>query len=223
MTFDRPAAGVVVAQPRRGFRYGAEAFWLAGFALEGGEGRTAVDLGTGSGVVALLLAAQGVEVKGYELREEWLPYWAETLARSAVRVRLELCDIALGIDDRVDVVVTNPPFFPRASGPIASDPWKAAARTESTASLERFVRVGLEALAPGGRFCTVVPSQRAAEVERAGERWGASVRRAVWVGRLRALLELGEPVARPERVTLTETDPRVLGWYGRVAGARGPA
>lgn len=223
MTFDRPAPGVIVAQPRRGFRYGSEAFWLAGFALEGGPARAAVDLGTGSGVVAMLLAAQGLDVVGYDVRPEWEACWAETLARSDARARLSVRDVAEGVPDRVDLVVTNPPFFPAGSGPAAPHPWRAAARTESSAGLARFVEVGLEALRPGGRLCAVVPLDRSIEVERAGERAGASVRRVVTVGRRRALVELGEPVATVERSAVSETDPRVRGWYARVAGAAGPA
>lgn len=223
MTYDRPAPGLVVAQPRVGFRYGSESFWLAGFALEGGEARCAVDLGTGSGIVALLLAGRGLEVRGYELREEWRTCWAETLACSEVRAELIVRDVALGIPDQVDLVVTNPPFFPRGCGPLARDAWKAAARTESTAELARFVEVGLGALRPRGRFCAVVPLEREIEVERAGERAGAAVRRVLTVGRMRALIELGAPVERVERAALTESDPRVRGWYTRVAGGAGPA
>lgn len=47
MTRDTPAPGLVIWQPKRAFRYGAEAFWLAGFAVEGGVPSTAIDLGTG--------------------------------------------------------------------------------------------------------------------------------------------------------------------------------
>lgn len=223
MTFDRPAPGVVVAQPRRGFRYGSEPFWLVGFALEGGPARAAVDLGTGSGIAALLLARCGVDAVGYDARPEWEACWAETRARSAVRARLAVRDVARGIPDRVDLVVTNPPFFPADSGPVAADPWRAAARTETTATLRGFVEAGLAALAPGGRLCAVVPSERAREVERAGEQTGAAVRRVVTVGRRRALVELGEPAASVERASVTESDPRVRAWYARVAGEAGPA
>lgn len=223
MTFDRPAPGVVVAQPRRGFRYGSEPFWLVGFALEGGPARSAVDLGTGSGVAALLLARCGVATTGYDARPEWEACWAETLVRSTVRARLAVRDVADGIPDRVDLVVTNPPFFPAGSGPVAVDPWRAAARTESTATLGGFVEAGLAALVPGGRFCAVVPSDRAPEVERAGARAGAALRRLVTVGRRRALVELGEAVDPIERTAVSESDPRVRGWYARVAGGVGPA
>ena len=38
-TREVPGPGLAVWQPARGFRYAADAFWLAGFALEGGAAR----------------------------------------------------------------------------------------------------------------------------------------------------------------------------------------
>lgn len=225
VTLEHPAPGLVVAQPRRGFRYSAEAFWLAGFALEGGPAEDAVELGTGSGIVALLLASHGLQVVGYDVRPEWEICWAETLARSRFpgSLRLEVRDVAAPIPDRVDLVVSNPPFFPAGNGPASADPWKAAARTESTASLRRFVEAGLEALRPRGRLCLVVPAERIAEVERAARTGRIGLRRVVTVGRRRVLVELGEPTRDVKREALREDDPRVLGWYTAVARAVAPS
>ncbi|MEQ1503891.1 MAG: hypothetical protein ABMB14_16740, partial [Myxococcota bacterium] len=79
MTFDAPAPGVVIAPPARGFRYTSDAMWLVGFALATGPRPTgALDLGTGSGVVAALLAARGIPSVGVDVRPEWAPLWAET-------------------------------------------------------------------------------------------------------------------------------------------------
>ncbi|MBA2321290.1 MAG: methyltransferase [Deltaproteobacteria bacterium] len=214
-TLDRPAPGVVVAQPERGFRYGAEAFWVAGFALEGGVPESAADLGTGSGVIALLLASVGVDATGYELREEWGPGWEVTLASTVVpgRVRFERADLADTPPGRFALVVSNPPFFPRDTGPVAPDTWRAAARTESSASLARFLAAGIAMLKPGGRMCVVVPREREGEIPEPA--------RVVRIGARRSLVEV-RPDFRgvPGRESLTETDPRVVGWTSRFQGPR---
>lgn len=203
MTLDSPAPGVFIAQPERGFRYTSDAMWLAGFALSTGERpERALDLGTGSGVVALLLAAHGIPSLGLELRPEWTALWAVTLARSQTpaEVKLALGDVREPLDARFDLVVSNPPFFPAGTGPVAPDPWKRAARTESTARLADFLRSAEQALTERGRICVIVPREREGEVLR----HGLPVSRWLRVGRRRSLLCLtrSEPaIALPEEVT----------------------
>jgi tRNA1(Val) A37 N6-methylase TrmN6 len=213
-TVDSPAPGLAVAQPVRGFRYGAEAFWLAGFALEGGVPASAADLGTGSGVIALLLAAAGVDAVGFDVREEWRTGWGLTLAGSTVagRIRLLAGDVAAPLPGKYGLVTANPPFFARDTGPMAPDPWRAAARTESTAPLRRFVEAGMALLEPGGRMCLVLPREREAEV-------GPVVRR-VRVGARRTLIELRPGFSgEATHEHLREDDARTRGWFGRFRAA----
>ncbi len=219
MTRDEPASGVVVYQPKSGFRYGAEAFWLAGFALEGGSAERALDLGTGSGIIAMLLGSRGTRVTGYDSRSEWCGLWTRSLDESSLRseVRLVVRDVAVGVPDAgVDLVVCNPPFFPAASGPASGNPWKAAARTECTATLTDFVSVAVGALRRGGRACFVVPREREQVVSHAA----AGRSRCVQVGRSRSLVELVVGgVETDDIVRCAETSSRARHWY-MLANAR---
>lgn len=226
ITRDRAADGVVVAQPARGFRYGAEAFWLAGFALgeleragTAASGATALDLGTGSGIIGALLAARGLRVVGIDLRPEWRPLWAITLAESSFAGALSL-NVGDLRDARgpVDLLVSNPPFFAADSGPVAPDPWKAAARTESTATLAEVVAVAARVLGPQGIACLVVPVDRASEVRRAAAQAGLGVQRQVQVGARRWLVALrhGNVDRALERVE--DRGERVEAWYRRARG-----
>jgi tRNA1(Val) A37 N6-methylase TrmN6 len=178
-------------------------------------GLRVLDLGTGSGIVAGLLAHAGLDALGVDVRPEWQPLWAETRAHSALAgsLRLELADVATARWSDMDLVVSNPPFFAQRTGPVAPDPWRAAARTESTATLERFVQVGLAALAPSGRLCVVVPVERANEVREAAREAGAGVTRAVRVGRRRWLGELRPGHDDAEDGLIDEEHPRARTWY----------
>lgn len=212
MTFDSPVAGVRIAQPARGFRYTSDAMWLTGFALGvGPRPSRALDLGTGSGVIALLLAARGIPTVGVDVRPEWAPLWRETLAASRTLAPVELVqgDIADGVDGPFDLVVSNPPFFAAGTGPVAPDPWRRAARTESTAPLARFVEVALHALAPGGRFCVVLPREREDALLAASR--GVSVERQIRIGRRRTVFCLGSGPVTPI-VTVDEDSELVRGW-----------
>ena len=127
LTADGPADGLVIWQPERGFRYGSEAFWLVGFALEGGTPTRALDLGTGSGVIAFLLARLGIAAVGVDVMAAWEPCWHRSLADSRPPLpELRIADVADGVPGSFDLVVSNPPFYAAGSGPIAADAWKAA-------------------------------------------------------------------------------------------------
>ncbi len=162
-----PVPGVVIHQPADGFRYSAEVFWLVGLVLEGGMPSSALDLGTGSGVMPMLLAAHGVDAVGVDVQARWKEAWERTLQRSRVPGHVELRveavqDLFLG---RVfDAIVCNPPFFAPGSGPEPADPFKAAARFEHHGGLRDFVQAGLRHLAPGGRLWWAIPTSREGEL-----------------------------------------------------------
>lgn len=216
-TVERPTPRLEVVQPANGFRYGAEAFWLAGFGLEGGEVSTAIDLGTGSGIVALLLAGAGVQTLGIDLRAEWEPLWARSLAGSGdLPVTLRRIDVRDLEVPPVDLVVSNPPFFALGSGPMPDDAWRAAARFETTADLADFLEAGERLLRPGGRLCVVLPMGRAIEaLARAPEALAPQQR--IQVGRRRVLLAWrkgGEGAL--ESLAVPDRGEAVKGWYRRV-------
>jgi tRNA1Val (adenine37-N6)-methyltransferase len=217
VSYDTPAPGLVIAQPTNGFRYGAEAFWLVGRALESAQPATALDLGTGSGVMALLLARLGVATIGYDSRPEWDACWQPTLTRSHVRapVSLELRDLARDPpSQQVDCVVCNPPYFASHTGPTSPHPLRAAARTESTLGLAGFVALCGRVLTQDGQAHLSVPSQRVAEVMEACQRARLAPLEAVQVDRRRSVVSLarqgGGVLIRGE---LTRDSPRVRAWY----------
>lgn len=157
-TRETPAPGLVCWQPRRGYRYGIEAYALASFALDGLEGRacrSVLDLGAGSGIVSLLLASRGLKVIAVERDERWRPGIERSLSGSGLDIAVLWGDArGLGLPP-VDMVVSNPPWFDLGSGPISPDDHKAHARTALYGGPREFVLAGLSA-AP--RVCIVVPA-----------------------------------------------------------------
>ncbi len=206
------ADGVWVAQPSVGVRYGAEAFWLVGFALDEGVPHTAADLGTGCGAIALLLAGHGVHAWGVDRRQAWRPFWDRSIQESQLRgsVRLEVGDV---LDARppqpVDLVVCNPPFFPKGFGLEPTCPWRRAARFDASATLTDFVRAAEDMLRPGGRACFVVSVEREAELRAAAT---LPITREARVGRKRVLLQLGGKLV-PGTVHVPDRGPEVDRWY----------
>jgi SAM-dependent methyltransferase len=201
---DAPAPGVRVAQPVGGFKYTSDSFWLAGFALESGAPRTALDLGTGSGIVAFLLASAGLDVVGVDAAPEWAEGWRRAEGPAVRFVTASAADVALG---PFDVVTCNPPYWPAGSGPAPRDPLVRAGRVEGALPLAGFVAAGLRHLGPGGQLVLVLPLGRRRELD------GHGVIEECVVGD-RVLVRVAMDGRPPLGVTDAPPE-RVRGWYER--------
>lgn len=151
---------------------------------------------------------------GLDARPEWRALWERTLADSVVPGTFEL---RIGdVNDAIgsyDLAISNPPYFPIGSGPRSPDAWKAAARTESTATIADFVRAATRV---AQRACFVVPVEREADVL-AATAWIAT--RIVRVGRRRSLIEL---CPAGETVFAAITEAEAARWYPDPASASAP-
>jgi len=156
----------------RGCRPGHEVGLLAG-AVEIKPGQRIAELGSGIGLLALMLAARvSVHVVGFEIEPRLLD-----LARRNVRlnaaalrgdVRFEMADIRhLGgspWEGRFDHVFANPPFYRMGQGRRPPQSERAAARHEVAATLEDFVRAAALLLRSRGRFHFIFRPERLEEL-----------------------------------------------------------
>ena len=154
-------------QKRRGYRYSVDALLLAHFDMPA-AGETVLDLGTGAGVIPLILAQRGAPKKiiGVEIQRR--------LAGMAQRnVRLNRFQDLITILHRdlkklpeiyppgsFDLILSNPPFRPLGSGQVSSNPEKAIARHELRITLPELLQVARSLIKPQGRLCLVYPYER---------------------------------------------------------------
>ena len=163
--------GYHIIQKRNGFCFGMDAVLLAGFARVN-PGERAIDLGTGTGIIPILLEAryEGEHYTGLEIQEE-----VAEMARRSVRLNglEDKVDIALGdIKEasvrfgraQFDVVTSNPPYMNDAHGLKNPDLPKAIARHEVLCTLDDVVREAAGLLKPGGRFYMVHRPHRLIEI-----------------------------------------------------------
>lgn len=222
LTREEPAPGVVIYQPRRGFRYAMDPFLLCAWALEGGRPASVVDLGTGSGIMALLMARQGIPARGFDVRPEWVELAARSARESGLEVGFELADVRGLGELGVDLCLLNPPYLLAGQGRPSPDPWKAAARTELNGTLAELVAAGSRV---AGRLCLVLRADRADEALRHLVAAGLAPRRRCDIDRSLVLLEgrLEPGALEHERIAMRGPDgtwsPRVRHWYESL-GAR---
>ena len=153
------------------FPIGTDAVLLAHFASPPRTGRM-LDLGSGSGVISVLLALQqpGLQADGLELQ----PQAVETARRNAAlnrleeRVRFVQGDLReVRIPERAgayELVVSNPPYFPVGSGKAAAGEETAIAREERCCSLADVCAAAAYYTKWGGRFALVHRPERLAEI-----------------------------------------------------------
>jgi tRNA1(Val) A37 N6-methylase TrmN6 len=197
-----------------------------GLALERGVPASAVDLGTGSGVMAWLLAAQGTSVVAVDVREEWRPGWEKTSRESEVSgsVCWMQADVReMVMEESAELVVCNPPFFVCGSGPEPAEPWRGAARFEHNGTVADFVRAARRVSCRTGRAVFVVPLDRELDVRQAvSELDDWRVTHSWVVGKRRVLLELGSSEGDESREMLIEGDARTRSWYGLARAGTAP-
>jgi len=149
-----------------GYRYSADALLLAAFALPLCPGARALDLGAGSGVIALILARRGrpARVVAVELQAGLAGLARRNAAQNATDPRVEVVEAdALTrpfTAAAFDLVISNPPFQPAGSGPLNPDPERATARHEIAMTLPEWLAACRAALAPGGAICLVHPADQ---------------------------------------------------------------
>ncbi len=143
----------------------------------------ALDLGTGTGCLALALAQEGdfVEVVGVDDSEEALALAAENGGAAGLAVRWVLSNFGVGLSgQRFDLIVSNPPYLTEAEY-AALDPavrvWEPrhalVSGIDGLDATRRILREGRALLAPGGWLVMELDSTRSADAAALArtERW----------------------------------------------------
>jgi tRNA1(Val) A37 N6-methylase TrmN6 len=165
---------LLLHQPRRGYRFSADAPLLVWFACArpGRRSLCAADLGAGCGVVGLgLLAAERAErVVAVEAQERLFDLCLANAALNGLGARMEavrgdLCGHPALAGRRFDLIATNPPFWRADEGHAPEDGERRAACHEVLVDLDGWVAATSRLLEPRrGRLCAVYPARRAADL-----------------------------------------------------------
>ena len=162
--------GLQLIQPQGGYRFSVDPLLLCDFA--GSDDGAIIDLGTGCGVIALIMARKsaGASVTGVEFREDAARLAVRNAALNGLsgRVSVVAADI-LDLAGRFpvssfDLVLANPPFRRRGTGKISPRSGRDTARHESTAGLADFLAAARYLVRPSGRICLVYHVSRLAEL-----------------------------------------------------------
>jgi tRNA1Val (adenine37-N6)-methyltransferase len=158
---------LTVRQPQDGYRFSIDAALLADF-VACKDGQTILDLGTGCGIIPLILAARhpGVHVIGVEIQASLASLAASNVRANHLEERIRILNhdiknlTAQQVPERIHQVVCNPPYRRLHSGRINPHQEKAGARHEIFACLADFVAASARVLQVSGRLSCIYPAAR---------------------------------------------------------------
>jgi len=163
--------GLCVLQRPRSFRFGTDSVLLADFALVK-LGDRVVDLGTGTGILPILMADRqpGARFDALEIQREMAEMAAHSVALNGMedRIRVLTCDLrsaeqVLGYG-KYSLAVCNPPYG-KASAAIASrDESLRVARHEALCTIEDVALAASKLLKVSGRLAVIYPAPRMLEL-----------------------------------------------------------
>ncbi len=160
----------IIQDPKR-FCFGMDAVLLAGFAKVK-PGEKVLDLGTGTGILPILLEARtkGVSFTGLEIQPESVDMAARSVRLNHLENKVHIVNGDIREADRLfgagsyHVVTSNPPYMTDLHGIKNPNEAKAIARHEILCTLEDVVSQAAKLLAPCGRFYLVHRPFRLAEI-----------------------------------------------------------
>jgi len=181
---------VVISQPQEGYRFTSDSLELARF-VKIGSSESLLDLGTGVGVVPLLIWQRCPFrlAVGIELQQELADFAVRNVRESVLSDRIfvlqgdlrtvspENIYLSAGIscESGFDVVSANPPYLTKGTGRVSPDPQKALARHEIQLTFSELVFACKRFLKSTGRFYFVHRSKRENELTRSLESQGFAI------------------------------------------------
>jgi len=160
-----------VIQKKKGYRFSLDALLLASFIRLGRE-HSLLDMGTGSGILALITAMRrpDARVVGIDIQADMVEMAMRSAALNGLedRVMFRVGDVRqirrIYKAESFDAVVCNPPYRKVNSGRINPLGEKALARHEIGGTLRDFLEAACHVLRPGGRLFVIYPARRLASL-----------------------------------------------------------
>jgi tRNA1(Val) A37 N6-methylase TrmN6 len=193
-TLDAISGHFRIFQLRDGHRFSTDDVLTAWYGTTWAPRASSIlDLGSGIGSVGMIAAWRlpGATVVTIEAQDESVRLARKSVAYNGLEARYEIRhgdfrdqgasnlsagasakveDAPLREDERFDLVLGSPPYFPLDAGIHGDHPQKVACRFELRGDIADYASVAARHLAPGGVFACVFPEEQRERIERAAQR-----------------------------------------------------
>lgn len=172
---------ITIRQHGRALAFGTDAYLLSAY-VRRGAGHVC-ELGAGSGVITLLMAARG-KIKDavcIEVQESIADLCGKNIVENGFSDKIsviasDMRELPHEYDGTFDTVVTNPPYMPMTSGKLNADSADIACRHELFGTIGDFAATAARLLRFGGLFYAVYRPDRLSELCAACETSGLSIK-----------------------------------------------
>ncbi len=163
--------GYMLIQDPKRFCFGVDAVLLSGFA-KAAKGDRVLDLGTGTGVIPILMEAKtnAAHFIGLEIQEESAQMAQRSVALNGLEDKIDIVCGDIKEADKIfkaasfDVITTNPPYMNTGGGIQNDFSPKAIARHEVLCTLDDIARVSSRLLKFGGKLYMVHRPHRITDI-----------------------------------------------------------
>lgn len=167
-----------IIQNKKGFCFGIDSVLISDFAKDIKKGAIGVDLGTGTGIISILLTSKtGLsKIWGIEIQKDVADMARRSIKLNNLENKVNIidCDIKdimkenIQIDylkrETQDFIITNPPYKKLQTGKVNETEYKYISRHEVTANLEDFIMVSKFLLRDRGSFFMVHRPDRLVDI-----------------------------------------------------------
>lgn len=176
---------VIVNQGRKGYRFSVDAPVLADFLPES-PGKTALEIGCGSGIISLLSIFKNKfkKIYCYEIQKRLSDIALLNVKENNFNHRIEIINADFSIDGedavkqnngKFDIVFSNPPFYKLNKGRVSANNEVAIAKFEIKLTLANLLKEALIIMEKKADLFLILPYDRLEEVVKLAEQIGYSI------------------------------------------------
>lgn len=163
--------GLKIIQNKEGFCFGIDSVLLSDFA-KNIKKDSVVDIGTGTGIISILLSkkAEIKKIYGIEIQEEVADMAKRSVKLNDLQDKIQIINkniknIFEEIEpNKIDAIVTNPPYMKLNTGAKNEEIKKLISRHEVECNLEDIIKISYKLLKSKGEFYMVHRAERIVDI-----------------------------------------------------------
>lgn len=164
--------GLKIIQKNNGFCFGIDSVLLSDFAKSIRNNSNVLDLGTGTGILSILLSEKTNlnKIYGIEIQKDIADMAKRSIKLNNLENKIEIINTDIKDLENIfknnyfDAIVTNPPYKNKDTGELNDNEYQYISRHETTAELSDFIKISFKLLKDKGSLYMVHRPERLVDI-----------------------------------------------------------